>query len=534
MTITAKYKGTCTVCNNPIAVGEQIEWKKGSGSTHAECTSTAAVAPSAGKFPPTPEQQQAIVAAKTGESLAVQAGAGTGKTSTLVLIAEALAPKRGQFLTFTRPTVEDAKLRFPRNVRCNTAHSLAFKAVGHRYSHRLDGDRMKTSEIAARLRIRDLRFQNAGVIGAPKNLSATKLAGLVVKTVDRFCQSADSDLAAVHVPFIAGLDAPGSYVNNNEVTRVLLPFARRMWDDIQNVDGVLRFTPSHYLKMWQLNDPIIATDFILFDEAQDANPVMVAIVSAQGVERRLPNGTVLAPAQLIWVGDSQQQIYSFTGAINALETVPHEQETFLTQSFRFGPAVAEVANRCLARLNAPLRITGWDKIESTVAPIIGPDAILCRTNATAVEEFIKALDEGVAAHIVGGAKELLWFAEAALDLQDGRSTSHPELAIFNSWEEVQQYVSEDEQGGDLKLLVNLVDGFGALVILTALEQMPSEANADLVISTAHKAKGREWDRVRIAGDFPDQAEDEELRLLYVAVTRARLVLDITQAQGLAA
>src|SRR5690606_35586007 len=59
---------------------------------------------------------------------------------------------------------------------------------------------------------------------------------------------------------------------------------------------------------------------------------------------------------------------------------------------------------------------------------------------------------------------------------------------------------------------------------------------DLVVSTAHKAKGREWDWVRIGPDFPQPSEDEngelvlpaaeELRLAYVTVTRAKERLEI--------
>lgn len=60
--------------------------------------------------------------------------------------------------------------------------------------------------------------------------------------------------------------------------------------------------------------------------------------------------------------------------------------------------------------------------------------------------------------------------------------------------------------------------------------MPTEASADVVISTAHKSKGREWQSVQLAGDFPDEAagSDAELRLLYVAATRGRLELDVSQ------
>jgi superfamily I DNA/RNA helicase len=46
------------------------------------------------------------------------------------------------------------------------------------------------------------------------------------------------------------------------------------------------------------------------------------------------------------------------------------------------------------------------------------------------------------------------------------------------------------------------------------------------ITTAHRAKGQEFDEVHLWDDFADPAgspppEDEEVNLLYMAVTRAR-------------
>lgn len=37
MTITAKFQGTCHECNQPIAVGDKIEYRKGEKATHASC-----------------------------------------------------------------------------------------------------------------------------------------------------------------------------------------------------------------------------------------------------------------------------------------------------------------------------------------------------------------------------------------------------------------------------------------------------------------------------------------------------------------
>jgi superfamily I DNA/RNA helicase len=53
---------------------------------------------------------------------------------------------------------------------------------------------------------------------------------------------------------------------------------------------------------------------------------------------------------------------------------------------------------------------------------------------------------------------------------------------------------------------------------------------EIILTTAHKSKGREWDVVWLASDFPSNwnnkgewvgLRDEERNLLYVAVTRAR-------------
>jgi hypothetical protein len=81
-----------------------------------------------------------------------------------------------------------------------------------------------------------------------------------------------------------------------------------------------------------------------------------------------------------------------------------------------------------------------------------------------------------------------------------------------------------------------VEQYGTDAIIEALSNPVPEAQCDLVISTAHKAKGCEWDTVQLATDFPEPSEAglsvEEWRLLYVAVTRARVGLDITGVAAL--
>jgi superfamily I DNA/RNA helicase len=61
------------------------------------------------------------------------------------------------------------------------------------------------------------------------------------------------------------------------------------------------------------------------------------------------------------------------------------------------------------------------------------------------------------------------------------------------------------------------------------------ADADYMISTVHRAKGLEWKRVKVANDFRFRMidgrlmlDEDEMRLLYVAVTRAQHVMDISE------
>lgn len=479
-------------------------------------------------FKPTAEQLVALELFKTGESIAVEAGAGTGKTSTCVLLGEDADARnlRGQYIAFNKKIVKESKGKFPRSVACDTAHSLAYRAVGLPFDDRMNsGSRMKSHEIALILGIDPIRVTKYTL--ETKEFSPAFLGGLVMKAVKKFCQSADPEITYRHVPLVDALDAPATedapatYAVNRYVAKALEPALRTAWADLTSLDGRLPFTLSTamavFLKVWQLSSPRIHADYILFDEAQDASPVMVAVIAAQ------------THAQLVWVGDANQQIYSFTGAINALENVPAGSRAMLTQSFRFGPAIAEVANEVLATLPTTMRLSGTPAIASRVVSVANPHAILTRTNATAIRAVMTALANARQPFLVGGGKEIAVFCRAARDLQYGQRTDHPELACFSSWLEVQEYVESDEQGDDLRLMVSLIDEFGVQAILDAVNGCAKEADADVIVSTAHKAKGCEWESVALGSDFPTREKmgDEERRLLYVAVTRARVELDFT-------
>ena len=472
------------------------------------------------QFTPTDEQLEALRLFRTGNSLALEALAGAGKTSTLRLAAEQTSNARGVYVAFNRKIVDDAKGSFPGYVKCSTAHGLAFAAVGKDYAHRLRARRMSARDTAQAL---GLDFDTPIVVDVDdetREIHATTLATAAKLTVDRFCSSADEALAIRHVYRIPGIDAPDEWTNHDKLAPRILGMAEQIWADVTKQDGGLhRFEHGHYLKMWQLRRPRIHADFLLFDEAQDANPVMRAIVEAQ------------THLQLVYVGDSNQAIYEWTGAVDALGQANVSARARLTESFRFGPEIAEQANLVLRRLGAGVEVTGSGP-GGTIGPASAPNCVLGRTNAAVVVEAIDRMAAGQRVALQGGTREIVWFAEAAEKLQAGEPTNHPELACFPNWGAVQVYV-ESDAGKDLKSLVGLVDRIGARELIRALEAMVDPKWAEVICSTAHKAKGAEWGTVQLLDDFPfpqgEEIDTAELRLLYVAVTRAKQHLDATAA-----
>src|SRR5690242_792927 len=150
---------------------------------------------------PTEEQLAARDVFAAGRDLALVAGAGTGKTSTLVLMGTATRG-RGLYIAFNKAIAEDAGRRFGPNVRCGTAHSLAFRAVGRRYRDRLGSARVPARETARLLGIRrDL------LVGSHP-IKIEHQARLVMGMIRRFCYSSDRQVMAGHLEPVNGLDPP--------------------------------------------------------------------------------------------------------------------------------------------------------------------------------------------------------------------------------------------------------------------------------------------------------------------------------------
>jgi len=465
---------------------------------------------------PTAEQVRALDLFLTGESLKINAFAGTGKTTTLEYLANN-SQARGIYLAFNRSIADNAAGRFPANVRCQTTHALAYRSTPSIYKNnksKMSHD-LNPNAVAVILNLEDL------VVSSHFSLGARSRGALIRQTLKHFQHSDSLDVSINHVPRwgkLAALSKTELEMLIADATRL----ARTLWERMLDPSDRAPLGHDGYFKRWSLNDPEIPGTFILMDEAQDTNPAMLAALRNQD-------------AQVVYVGDRYQQIYEWRGAVNAMERVTTKHECSLTQSFRFGNAIADAASILLRSLGERQRLTGTPNIPSKLG-CGQPNAILCRTNAAVIDYVIQAFAAEITPHVLGGTTEALRLLDGVARLKVGQPTDVPEFFGFQNWQEVVQF-SESEEGQHLRTFVRLVDRHGENRLRTYLTQVEqAEDVASLVISTAHKAKGREWDNVCVVDDFTVVTKDdegqeigfdeEELRLLYVALTRGRQSVQI--------
>jgi hypothetical protein len=493
-------------------------------------------------FAPTDEQQAVIGAYLRGEDVVVNAFAGTGKTSTLRMLVEADRYKKFLYVAYNRAARDDAEGKFPINARCSTSHGLAYRPMIH-MAQRLKGQKKFVGgpELA-----RLMKITGPVRLTPDRVLAPGQFASVVKATIMKFCYSADEKIGRWHVPN----DLRRFTEDEVNALRLLVPpVAQKVWDtDINTDHGVVPMQHDYYLKAFALTDPDLPGVVIALDEAQDSNKCVADMILKQRLCRTAAcpgYGRTDCPdkshrKQVIMTGDTYQAIYGWRGAVDAMESFSREPGVtvlYLTQSFRFGEAVAAEGQKLLTLLGAVKTLRGYEKITSRVGPIPGPgaipDAILCRTNAEAFRQAIEMLAAGKRVAFPKGAGELTALVKGAAQIKRGEPCEHPDLMAFATWGQVQDYAENEPDGQDLKLLVDLVDKYGIDELFDLLRQIGNAdkgAEYDVLVSTAHGAKGLEWRLVRIAGDFlpPKDGKGiprDQAMLLYVALTRAQYVLD---------
>lgn len=361
-------------------------------------------------------------------------------------------------------------------------------------------------------------------------MAASRIGSFALAAIRAFCSTLDTELE-LHHAWINPDDLKGI---SNESKALLecqvLEVAKMLWPLMSNYKSSFPSDHCIYVKLFAESRPALPYDYILFDEAQDADRLMLEVIQQQN-------------SQLIWVGDEYQQIYAWRGAVNAMQKIETDNTVFLTQSFRFGQSVADIASGIIKTLGCKQAIRGNPTVKSRIEKLSAPNAILCRTNAAVAAELFK-VPVGLPVATTGLAQSKEFFRSYE-KLVSGQKPSGS-YALFDTLQQLEEH-SASPGGSDLRPYFKLLKNHSLHEILGRLESTKEATTIDerlksssLIISTAHRAKGLEYKTVRLAEDFrtpsdekaqpkgeayPIPPTDEQMRLLYVAATRAIDVLD---------
>lgn len=463
------------------------------------------------------DEQESIANFK-GKMLCGKAYAGTGKTFTLVQFAKRNADKKILYLVFNKAIRDEAKQKFPKNVSCITSHSLAFKRFKD-FDH-------KTQQ--------NISYKEYADILNEDNWQVIKLAA---SALSNFFNSSDRTISMDHVKKDIEDDGKIPASRFDAAYRA----AKIIWEGMIDKNSDIPCTNNTILKMYQLSNPALDKqyDIILFDEGQDANPVTLDIV--------LNNS-----CQKIIVGDDHQMINRWRGAENALSTVEVQggQVMRLTKSFRFGPLIAGLANLVLSMKGETHPLIGMGQLDYICSPSEvmskGFHAVISRTFMGVIQSAHMAIMMGKRVMWNGGIgkynlDDLLDINNLKL-MQTDQIKNKRILKDYGNWANYQD-IAEKTKDTNMNRAIRLIDEYvdiPGMIATMRSNEARSESEADLIVTTDHTSKGLEWDNVVLNDDFPSimemiemkKTQDsiiDELNLLYVGITRAKVRLSINSA-----
>ena len=465
-------------------------------------------------------EEQQLVIESPAHSLLVRAFSGTGKTNTLVRRVQARPRKRFLYVAFNKANQIDGMRRFPGNAKCMTSHGLAFPKFGSVYAD--------AGKLVSAVRVNNVI--DALTLDEYPSEFKFVFADLCTKTLTRFICSANDEIDET---LVRGLIAVGLPISAADVVE----HTKKLWSMMCDPgDPSVGIPHDGYLKLYQLSRPRLAYDSILFDEGQDANAVTIDIIDKQ------------KNCSKVVVGDSHQAIYGFRLAEDALERFSAEARLYLTQSFRFGQGIADVANMLLSQFKGETqRLRGISSNPGRIGPVPSTQkhTVIARTNSMLFDEAVQGLAARKTLYFVGGVEGYRFG-----DIMDVYNMSCDKIAsvrsdylrAFGAFRKLKDFamLTEDKE---LKSLIRVVDKYESRIprLIGDIRNCctVTEQAAGLTLATAHKSKGMEWPTVRLSDDYtglfdehqapltPKTADAEEVNILYVASTRAMSVLQPT-------
>lgn len=483
----------------------------------------------------TKEQQEIIETDLTkGQTMKIVAKAGTAKTTTLREYAKARPNESFLYLAFNKSVAVEATETFPKNVTCKTTHSVAYGKFGFKYKDKLGFD-LKPYILKEKMYIKSFAVAN-----------------YLIACLNNFLTSSDPVPAIKHLVLKSDKSEDEYFLDKSDgEIEYLLPKLTELWVKMQDVKSDIPMVHDGYLKLFQLSNPSLKFDYVLLDEAHDTNEVTLDIFLKQKCKK-------------ILCLDPRQAIYGWRGATDKATKVIADKTKFLSTSFRFGNKIADTANMILENLvQETHKVIGYKPID-----IIGrvdtnqPYCVLARTNAYLFDEaaFAIKLSKSRTFGFLGTVARDMYSPfisygfNKILDiynLKSGRKHLIKDAYIkrFDSFEELIHTI-EDEKAPDVELMARtkVVQSYGDEVpslIDAIVSNCINPVNAHIVFSTAHRAKGAEFQQVKLCNDFcetvvegedglprlatSEDIDEQDVHLLYVAATRAKHLLQINDS-----
>lgn len=449
----------------------------------------------------------------------------SGKTFTLCKLAEMTPPiKSSIFLAFNKSIAEELGQRLPRTVKAQTLHSCAlsslFKAFSLNFSlsdsknFNLAKEKMEFKGVHPKripgiimkvCKLYDLMRFNL----VPDNIEAIIVLG------ERYGEEADEELAkrAIELRMLNKRIADNYFLNGGG-GKLPMDFTDMLYYATQYV---------HKEDFKQYN-------VVMVDEIQDLSPLQYQLIKML----KTPRG------RLVGVGDEKQAIYGFQGSnldtLNAIKNAPNTVTLPLSMTYRCARDIVDEA--CKVFPDGIVAAPGAEKGfvgEGAFTDAEEGDFILCRNNAPLVEAFITLLRKGKKCTILGkefgdelvsliDSVDDVWGLEKILlDLEEKLSKKG-----LKNPTKTEAYDKVNEK---VNVLLSLYEYFGSLdkVRSVIYDIFVENASRGIILSTIHKSKGLEADRVFFLepGLIPSKYAVTELAmyaekcLKFVGITRAR-------------
>lgn len=314
----------------------------------------------------------------------------------------------------------------------------------------------------------------------------------------------------------------------------VLDWAEKVLKESKKKDGTISFADMIWLPL-VLGFAKPTYDTIIIDECQDLNLSQILLA-----QKFLKIG-----GRTIIIGDPRQAIFAFRGAdsksIERLKfELPGAVELPLPETFRCGKAIVRLAQDIVPGFIAHESNEEGSITEVNLEEMLNQakpgDAILSRKNAPLTSTCLKLWRKRVKAHIEGKdlGKNLCTMADVV--------TNKRPMKLAPFLEKLHAFASEQETRIGKKrnadqLIADLWDKVECMEVLsegldsvTELQARIKELFQDgdkvgrrgkVILSSIHRAKGLEFDRVfGLAWTLMDHSEEEE-NLRYVLITRAK-------------